>query len=190
MSQAAIRKASMKKGKLWTCLAWRILSARLRLLSQMKPRMFQQYTTNGHVKKRWYMVSSAPISQSKRSSSSCTYMYLLVSIVFVLRQSTATSQAKNLILAVQLDFQIKPKTGWAWVALRRVYRIYLRHNLLPTLWAKCPSHFHHMECLGSQVVTALTPPYTTGEVDICTSTLVPVNQEPALTCLNRTRRAR
>ena len=32
--------------------------------------------------------------------------------------------------------------------------------------------------------------FTTGEVDIGTSTLVPVNQEPALTCLNRTRRAR
>ena len=30
---------------------------------------------------------------------------------------------------------------------------------------------------------------TTGEVDIGTSTLMPVNQEPALTCLNRTRRA-
>ena len=34
------------------------------------------------------------------------------------------------------------------------------------------------------------PSFTTGEVDIGTSTLVPVNQEPALTCLNSTRRAR
>jgi len=33
-------------------------------------------------------------------------------------------------------------------------------------------------------------PYTVGESNIGTSTLVPVNKEPALTCMNRTRRAR
>jgi len=31
---------------------------------------------------------------------------------------------------------------------------------------------------------------TVGESNIGTSTLVPVNKEPALTCMNRTRRAR
>ena len=116
-SQAAMRKASAKKGMLCTLLAWKILSIRLRLMSQEKPMVLQHCTTKGQVKNRWSMVSSELVLQRTQRSSLCTKICLLVSMDFVLSRSTATNQAKNFILAVHFDFQNSLKIGWASTAL-------------------------------------------------------------------------
>ena len=44
--------------------------------------------------------------------------------------------------------------------------------------------------VDSLIVITTVESFTVGETHIGTSTLVPVKQEPALTCLNSTRRAR
>ena len=45
-------------------------------------------------------------------------------------------------------------------------------------------------CVGCNPIRGGRGRYTVGEWYIGTSTLVPVQQEPALTCMNRTKRAR
>ena len=104
-------EASKKKSNWCNWLARVNLSEISKLLSQVKPILFQQRVANWHVKKRWSNVSSAPYSQSTQRSSSWTWIWRRVSIVFVLSRSTMISQAKNLTLAVHLDFQMTLKIG-------------------------------------------------------------------------------
>ena len=111
-SQLSMRVASVKNSASLLCFASKSLSSKLRERFQLMLIFAQHCLAKGHVKNRWLIVSAAPVLHIMQNSSLRTKMCLLVSIVFVFSLSTRSSQAKNLILLVHLDFQIDLKTGW------------------------------------------------------------------------------
>lgn len=104
-SQAAMRAASVKKGRLCTLLAVDRRSRRGRLMSQEKLIEFQHCMAKGHSKNKWSISSSMPVLHRTQSTSPWMLKCLLRSIVFVFSLSTRISQAKILILGVQPAFQ-------------------------------------------------------------------------------------
>jgi hypothetical protein len=115
-SQAAIRKISMKKGKLANCL---LRSIRLWIspsLTQLIPILSQHILAKEQSKKRWSIVSSRPSLQSTHKLSGCTLKCLLTNIFFVFNLSNKISHAKNLTLGVTLDLQTQRNTAGVWTS--------------------------------------------------------------------------
>jgi hypothetical protein len=105
-SQAAVSATSVKHGTLFVDLACANLSCSCSVRSHCTPILAQQLYAKEQLKKRCSIVSCSPLLHMIHVVPSCTFRFLLSSIVLVLSLLTRISHAKNLILGIHLDFQI------------------------------------------------------------------------------------